>query len=70
MDAAELANRFAYHPPKDPETAQAHGAVREACAYLAEFLNEVVPEGREKALAITSLETVMMWSNAAIARSA
>jgi hypothetical protein len=29
-----------------------------------------LPEGREKALAVTHLEEVMMWSNAAIARQA
>jgi hypothetical protein len=68
MDAAELRNRFEYHPPKGPETASAHEVTREACATMAEFLNVVVPEGREKALAMTHLETVMFWANAAIAR--
>jgi hypothetical protein len=28
----------------------------------------MVPEGREKALALTNLEQVMFWANAAIAR--
>lgn len=68
MDTTDLARRFAYHPPKSPETVHAHETVREACGYLAEFLNGLLPEGREKALAITHLESVMMWSNAAIAR--
>jgi len=32
-------------------------------------LNEIIPDGREKSLAITHLEEVMFWSNAGLARS-
>jgi hypothetical protein len=43
--------------------------VRQACRRLADELNAKLPEGREKSLAITHLEEVMFWGNAAIARS-
>ncbi|MGE9695928.1 DUF7681 family protein [Streptomyces sp. CH6] len=68
MDAAELAHRFNYHPPQTPAVARAHAAVREQCTQLAGFLGSTLPEGREKALAVTKLEEVLFWANAAIAR--
>lgn len=69
MDRADLTHRFAYHPPAGDETRRAHEEVRELCGDLAQELNERLPEGREKSLAITHLEETLMWSNAAIARS-
>lgn len=69
MDAKDLDNRFAYHAPRDEETKDAHARVRGMCGNLAFELNKLVPEGREKALAVTHLEEVMMWSNAGIARA-
>lgn len=65
----ELLNRFSYHPATDEQTQLMHGAVRVMCLNLAIELNRLVPEGREKALAITHLEEVMMWANAGIARA-
>lgn len=70
MDASELANRFAFHAATTQEKRDEHTSVRQACRRLADELNARVPEGREKALAITHLEGVMMWANAAIARHA
>lgn len=69
LSIEELQNRFEWHTPQDAETAKAHSNVRHLCLDLAIALNNVVPEGREKALAITKLEEVMMWSNAGIARN-
>ena len=66
---ADLDNRFAYHPPMDEDTKTAHESVREDCRTLAENLVAIVPPGRELSLALTSLEQVMMWANAAIARA-
>lgn len=68
MDYGDLCSRFEYHKPKDEATAQKLNLVRNLCFDLAEELNEIVPDGREKSLAITHLEEVMFWANAGIAR--
>ncbi|PZG47449.1 hypothetical protein C1I98_13335 [Spongiactinospora gelatinilytica] len=68
MSPEELANRFAYHPPLTDERRAAHETVRDLCWKLAVELNGLLPEGREKSLAIKSLEEAMFWSNAGVAR--
>ena len=65
----DLQNRFKYHKPKDVQVANNHETVRQLCLQLARELNNYIPEGREKALAFTKLEEVMMWANAGIARN-
>lgn len=67
MDQADLDNRFEFHAASSEEKRNEHTSVREQCRVLATALNEI-PEGREKSLAITHLEEVMFWANAAIAR--
>lgn len=67
-DTAELAHRFAYHPPRDDAARGRHETVRETCLALALDLVSYVPPGRELSLAITHLEEVMFWANAAVAR--
>lgn len=72
MSRLDLHNRvendFNYHQPTD-EKVTAHQLVREKCVDLAHDLINTVPEGRELSLALTSLEQVMMWANAGIARN-
>ena len=68
MDRDDLESRFAYHAPPNEATKDAHAQVRAWCRRLAMDLNELLPEGRNKSLAMTALEEVMMRSNAAIAR--
>jgi pyridoxine 5'-phosphate synthase PdxJ len=63
----DIANRFTYHPPDDARRVQ-HEDIRQLLLEDAQYLNANLPEGREKSLAITKLEEVMFWSNAAIAR--
>jgi len=70
MDAAELDHRFAYHPPPNETIGELHASVRGICRDVAAGLNHLLPDGSEKALAITNLEQVMFWANAAIARTA
>ncbi|MEO3974358.1 hypothetical protein [Streptomyces sp. CAU 1734] len=68
MTPDDLDRRFAFHASSRHDKAEAHSDVRSACRELAELLNRVLPEGREKSIAVTRLEEVMFWSNAAIAR--
>jgi hypothetical protein len=65
----DLENRFRFHAVTTEEKRNEHVSAREHCRELAEFLDQKLPNGREKALAITKLEEVMFWTNAAIARN-
>lgn len=68
MAPDDITHRFAFHAATTEEKREEHTSVRTNCADLAHFLNEKLPEGREKSLAITKLEEVMFWGNAALAR--
>jgi hypothetical protein len=68
IDAADLENRFAFHPATD-ESGPMHAEVRLQCRQLADFIVANVPPGREASLSITALEECMMWANAGIARN-
>lgn len=68
MELNELANRFTYHPVKDTDQAELYSSVRTQAFNLATWLCTVAPESRELSLAITHLEEVVFWTNAAIAR--
>jgi hypothetical protein len=68
VDAADLANRFTYHPPVDHDQAEKYVTIRSHAHGLATLINEHAPDSREKSLAITSLEEAVFWANAAIAR--
>lgn len=69
MDEADLARRFAYHPPRSQQRVSQHEEVREHCWELAQHLLGLLPEGREKEHAIASLEMAQFWGNAALARA-
>jgi hypothetical protein len=69
MDPRDIEHRFAFHAASRQEKRDEHTSARQGCRQLADHLNELLPEGREKALAVTKLEEVMFWANAAIARS-
>lgn len=68
IDPKDLANRFTYHPPKDGQP-DVYKIIRDIAFAYAVNINELVPDGREKALALTKLEEVVFWSNAGIARN-
>lgn len=67
--AADINNRFDFHPATTAEKRGEHTSIREACKTLAHTLDAKVPPGREKALALTKAEEAMFWANAAIARA-
>jgi len=69
MDSKDLENRFAFHAATTEEKRNDHTSVRASCHVLAVHLNNLLPEGREKSLAITHLEEVMLWGNASLARN-
>ena len=69
IEPLELAKRFVHHPPSRPEVAANHTQMRLLCAELAVQITERTPPGREQSVALTKLEEVMFWCNAAIARN-
>lgn len=64
----EIERNFTYHPPKGNQP-QLYEEIRNNAKELALFINDVCPDSREKSLALTHLETAVMWANAAIARN-
>ncbi len=66
MDSSRIDNDFGFHPAT-PVTGPKHDQVRLLCRTLAHELNELLPEGRHKSLAISNLESVMHRANASIA---
>ena len=69
MDREELDHRFKFHPADTDARRLAHTTARESVKELANKLNVLVPDGREKSLAMTKLEEALFWANAAIARA-
>lgn len=66
--AEQIRDLFHYHPPT-AEGAQVHQALSRHYTALAEQIEQMLPEGREKALAYTKLEESKFWASAAVARN-
>lgn len=66
LDVDEVERRLSHVPP-DARRIALHTRVRQACQDLGAELALVLPEGREKSLAITALEEVQMRANQCIA---
>lgn len=62
-----LENRFTYHRPHGNQ-AQRYEEMRDAAHELGKLIVENTPSGREQSLALTKLDEVVFWANAAIAR--
>ena len=65
----EIERRFNYRPPT-PDKVQLHEALRAQARTLAHDWSSKLPEGREKALALTALQEALMWANTAVATEA
>ncbi|EJW14736.1 DUF7681 family protein [Paenibacillus alvei] len=63
-----IENNFKYHAPKEGQPAK-YEAIREKAKELANVIEELCPNSREKSLVMTNLEQAMMWANASIARN-
>lgn len=61
-------NDFTYHSPNGEQVERMAG-IRQECKNLAAKILQDTPASREQSLALTSLEEVSMWANAAIARN-
>ena len=68
VTAKDINNRFDFHAAPTAEKKMEHTSIRVACKELAIKINSSVPDGREKATALTKIEEAMFWANAAIAR--
>ena len=64
----DIEKTFTYHPPKDDQTAR-YVSIREKAKELATMIDSLCPESRERSLAFTRLDEVVMWANASIARN-
>ena len=64
----DLVKRFTYHTPKGDQP-QRYESIRGHGIDLADLIDDLCPDSREKSLAITKLEEAVMWANAAIARN-
>lgn len=59
---------FTYHAPKGDQL-ERYQRLRDAGKDLALQIVELTPTSREQSLALSQLETAIMWANAAIARN-
>jgi hypothetical protein len=65
----EIEKRFTYHALKDQAQVEKCTRIRDTAKNYAYMLKEMSPSSREQSLALTHLEEVVFWSNAAIARN-
>ena len=68
MTIDDLEKRFTYHPPKGDQPSR-YEIIRGQARNFANYIDENCPDSREKSLAMTKLEEVVMWANASIARN-
>nr|WP_284705972.1 hypothetical protein [Lysinibacillus sp. OL1_EC] len=64
----QIENNFMYHAPKEGQP-EKYEAIREKAKELAHMIDELCLNSREKSVAMTNLETAVMWANASIARN-
>lgn len=73
LGAAEIEHRFGFHKATiegDNATLPMHRDTRLAFRSFAEFLDEMLPDGRAKSVMFTELENASMWAHKSIAELA
>jgi hypothetical protein len=68
MDPQDLVNRFTYYAPSQ-EQVDKYEALRRKALEMALLIEMLCPDSRERSLAVTHLEEMVMWANASIARN-
>lgn len=69
----EIEHRFGFHKATvegDNATLPKHTDIRVAFREFAEYLDQVLPAGRAKSVAMTELENASMWSHKSVAETA
>ena len=64
----DFENIYTYHELKEGQD-EIYKKLRSKAKEFALLINDLCPDSREKSVAFTNLETVVMWANASIARS-
>lgn len=64
----QIENRFTYHPPL-PDQPERYKKIRDKAKEFAYLLANECPTSRELSTALTKLDEVVMFANAAIARN-
>ena len=67
-DQKYIENTFMYHPPKEDQPKR-YEILRSDAKRLATVILDLCPESRERSIALTHLETAVMFGNAAISRN-
>ena len=65
MNKKQLINNFTYHKPTD-DMLPKFEELRNKAMEFSLLIDDLVPDGREKSLAQTKLQEVVMWANAGI----
>jgi hypothetical protein len=68
VTVADIHNRFTYHRPTGNQ-AERYEQLRSESRRLALLIVQLCPHSRERSLALTELESCVMWANASIARN-
>lgn len=67
MKTEEVTNRFTYHPPTKDQVG-VYKTIRHMALNFATYLDGILPDSKEKVIAINKLDEAVMWANASIAR--
>lgn len=67
LSKEELDRRFSHYPLPERDIRRLE-RVRDAARSFARQIDGLVPDSREKSVAMTAIEDAMMWANAGIAR--
>jgi len=67
-ESIKIGNYFRYHAPLEEQQVK-YEQIRRLAKELALSLLNLCPPSRERSIALTELETSVMWANASIARN-